>query len=124
MAQPVSLSALDAIAALAPLIGAGGISGIIIAYFSYMKAMREGRRGEPDKAGLGISALLADSASVEKTAKAITDLANELKYLRPMIEHGQQDLKRLFDDLIDEVRQARRAIEDVADCGRGEPRRH
>lgn len=115
MEQATYLTTLEAISALAPLVGAGGISGIIIAYFSYRKAVRDGRRGEPEKAGLGISALLADSTSVENTAKAISDLSTELKQIRPVVEKGQGDFTRLMNDLIDEIRRVRRAIEDFGE---------
>lgn len=116
---PDNLTALGAFAALAPLIGAGGITSIIIAIISYMKAMREGRRGDPEKAGLGISALLSDSGSIDKLALSMDRGALALDKIALITIEERQEIReampRLFklgNDLVDEIRELRRAVED------------
>lgn len=110
MEPTTGLSWVDLLAAFAPLVGAGGLSGVAIAYFSYLRSARAGRRAEPEKAELGISAILADSSSVK-------DLTNELAQLRTTFEHGSTNMDRLVNDLIDEVRKLRRTFEDMTGSG-------
>lgn len=131
------LTPLEALRALAPLIGAGGISGIIIAVIAYLKASREGRRGDPDRAGLGISAILADSESIrllaselgrgsdafEKNATAVAALVlgfadarpHLVNALREIIE-GHRDMTEAQDnfrrELVEELRKIRHVLEE------------
>lgn len=117
-----TLTAWDAVAALAPLIGAGGITSIIIAIISYMKASKEGRRGEPEKAGNGITALLSDSSSIEKLALSIDRLALAADKISLLTAESKQDMHAMvdkfgdfidiFQKFIDEFRNLRRVVED------------
>lgn len=119
---PNSLNAYDALAALAPLIGAGGITSIIIAVISYMKASREGRRGEPEKAGMGFTALLSDSGSIDKLAMSIDRLALAADKISLLTAESKQDMHlmvarfsdfiEIFQKFIDEFRHLRRVVED------------
>lgn len=104
----------DAVAAIAPLVGGAGISGIIIAIFGYMSAARAGRRGEPEKAGLGISALLADSGSVNRLALAMEGVALEMKRFTLLAEEAKGDFKEQVSEIHDEHARIRRALEEVA----------
>jgi hypothetical protein len=65
------LTAWESAAALVPLVGGGGITAMFVAYWSYRKAQTEGRRSEPEKAGFGIGALLADSSSINRLSLAL-----------------------------------------------------
>jgi hypothetical protein len=116
---PNNLTAFDALAALMPLIGAGGITSIVIAIISYMKAMREGRRGDPEKAGLGITALLSDSGSIDKLALSMDRGALALDKIALITIEERQEIReavirlyKLGNDLVDEVRELRRAVQD------------
>lgn len=124
------LTAVEALRALAPLIGAGGLSGVVIAVFAYMQAARTGRRGEPEKAGIGISALVADSISidrlseelgrgadaVEKNAAALAALVlgfaearpHLVKFLHEAIEE-QGDFRK---EVVEELRKIRHTLEE------------
>lgn len=53
----------------------GGITAMVVAYWSYRKTQAEGRQSDPERAGAGISALLADSDSIEKLVISIDRLA-------------------------------------------------
>lgn len=125
-----TLTAAEAIAALAPLVGAGGVSGIIIAIFAYLREVRKGRRGEPEMAGLGISAILADSESIrllaaemgrgsdafEKNAAAVAALVlgfaearpHVVKFLKDLVEE-QSDSRK---EIVEELRRIRHALEE------------
>lgn len=117
-----SLNFYDAIAALVPLVGAGGLTTIIIAVISYMKASKEGRRGEPEKAGSGITALLSDSSSIEKLAMSIDRLALAADKISLLTAESKQDMHamvekfgdfiEIFQNFIDEFRKMRRVVED------------
>lgn len=106
----------DAISAIAPLVGGAGISGVLIAVFGYLSAARAGRKGEPEKAGLGISALLADSSSVNRLALSIESGTLEMKGLRLLAEEIRDDMKEQIGQAIDEHIKIRRALEEVATC--------
>lgn len=118
-----SLTAAEAIAALAPLVGAGGVSGIVIAVFAYFREVRKGRQGEPEKAGIGISAILADSASIERLAGAFEKNAaavgalvlgfaearpHIVKFLKDSLEE-QGDFRK---EVVEELRRIRHALEE------------
>lgn len=117
-----SLNFYDAIAALIPLVGAGGLTTIIIAVISYMKASREGRRGEPEKAGMGFTALLSDSGSIDKLAMSIDRLALAADKISLLTAETKQDMHAMvdrfsdfidkFENFIDEFRKMRRVVED------------
>lgn len=106
------LTALDAAMALAPIVGAGGVSGIVIAALGYLKAAREGRPASSlGTAGqVGIATLYAERAGLEAAARAFEALAHAVNGLRTAIaeEEGGK-----LEKLIDEVRDVRRAIEDL-----------
>ena len=123
MAPNSTLTAWDAISALLPLIGAGGISSIIIAYLAYRKAALEGRRGDPDHAGKGITALLSDSGSIDNLALSmdkgalaldkIALMAIESKHdLKEKAEEAVEELRKIRIEFIDELRKLRQAVGD------------
>ncbi|WBU27608.1 hypothetical protein OOZ54_12975 [Rhodopseudomonas palustris] len=113
------LTALDVII---PLFGAGGITTIIVAVISYMQAARAGRRGEPERAAgaIGISALLADSESVTKLSISLDRVALAADKVALLTAENREDLKdaierliKIFINYVDEIRDLRRAVEDV-----------
>ncbi|MDI4231469.1 hypothetical protein OZ411_01400 [Bradyrhizobium sp. Arg237L] len=113
MATAQALTAWDAIAALAPLIGVGGVTSMVVAYWSYRKVQAEGRRGEPDKAGIGIGALLADSSSINRLSLALEALDVHAAKALLLAETAGEDFKMRFEQYIDEIRKLRRAVEDL-----------
>lgn len=105
--------------AIAAIIGGGG--GIIIAIFGYLSAARGGRKGEPERAAgmTGISALMADSGSITSLALSIDRVALAADKVALITIENRLEMKeavarafKLFNDLIDEVRELRRAVED------------
>lgn len=119
MEQEHALTAWGAISALLPLIGTGGFTAIMVAFLAYRKAALEGRRGDPEHAGLGISALLADSGSIKNLAISIDRAALALDKIALLTAESREEffdrfghfLDR-FEKYIDEVRELRRAVED------------
>lgn len=106
------LTAVDAVIALAPIVGAGGVSGVVIAVLGYLKAAREGR--PPSSLGaagqVGIAALYAERGALEAAARAFEALARAVEGLRAAITDAESGK---LEKLIDEVRDVRRAIEDL-----------
>lgn len=107
--------------AIAAIIGGGGLSGIVIAVFGYLSAARGGRKGEPERAAgaAGISALLADSGSMTGLTLSIDRLALAADKVALLTIENKQEIHeslsrflKLGNDLIDEVRELRRAVED------------
>jgi len=109
-----AVSAADNWSAISAVIGAGGVSGIVIAVVGYLSAARSGRKGEPEKAAgvIGISALLADAESVTKLSISISQLALAGDKIALLTAESRQDAKELLNDLLDEIRKLRRAVED------------
>ena len=116
-----AVSAADNWSAISAVVGAGGVSGIIIAVVGYLTAARSGRRGEPDKAAgfAGISALMADSGSITSLALSIDRVALAADKIAVITIEERQEMRefvgrmfKLANDLIDEVRELRRAVED------------
>ncbi len=108
--------------ALAAIVGGGGLSGIVIAVFGYLSAARGGRKGEPEKAAgmIGISALLADAESVTKLSISLGQVALAADKIALMTAEDRSDAKeaiqrgfKCLNDFVDELRELRRAIEDV-----------
>jgi hypothetical protein len=113
MATAQALTAWDAVAALTPLIGTGGFTAIVLAWLAYRKAALEGRRGEPERAGFGFSALLADSSSVEKLVISIDRLALAADKISLLTAESKADFFLRFEGFVDEIRKLRRAVEDL-----------
>lgn len=116
-----SVASPESWGAIAAIIGGGGISGILIAIFGYLSAARGGRKGEPEKvAGVaGIAALMADSGSINGLTISIDRLALSADKVALITIENRQDMKeaasrllKLGNDLLDEIRHLRRAVED------------
>lgn len=105
------LTPWDVVTTLLPYIGAGGFTTIIVAWISFRSAQAKGRQGEPEKAGLGISALLADSSAINRLALAIESGTLEMKEIRLFFETSFKDR---VDDAVEEHIKIRRALEEVA----------
>lgn len=105
------LTAWDALAALAPIIGGGGISGVIIAVLGYFKAAREGKLPATvaPHGGLGIATLYADRVVLEDLSEHFRCLCVEVAHLHRALASDGARLEKL----VDELRDIRRAIEDV-----------
>jgi hypothetical protein len=89
----------DAISFLSPLVGAGGITAIIVAFFG---SRRPKFADKPDAATVGISALLGDSASINRIS---------------------EELRRLT-DAVEEVGRAGHRYADLMDISRAVERLH
>ncbi|QUS39573.1 hypothetical protein RPMA_12540 [Tardiphaga alba] len=120
MGSPVG--SLEGWGAIAAIIGGGGISGILIAIFGYLSAARGGRKGEPERAAgvAGISALMADSGSINGLTLSIDRLALSADKVALITIENRQEMKeassrliKLGNDMVDEVRELRRAVEDA-----------
>lgn len=115
-----NLTLTEALSALVPLLGATGVGGILIAYFAYRGEVAKGRRGEPQPAALqGISALLADSESITRLSISIAQVALAADKLALLASENRPEFReaiargfKLANDLLDELRELRRAIED------------
>lgn len=105
------LTPWDVVTTLLPYIGAGGFTTIIVAWISFRSAQAKGRQGEPEKAGLGISALLADSGSINRLALAIESGTLEMKEIRLFFETV---FKEQLGDAVEEHIKIRRALEELA----------
>ncbi len=112
MVEPVTPSA--ALQTIATLVGGAGISGILIAFIGYATAARQGRRGEPERAGKGITALLSDSGSIDNLALSIDRLALAADKFALLSIETKHEVVVKFNDLIDEMIKLRRAAEDIA----------
>jgi hypothetical protein len=102
----------QAIGTLVSLVGGAGVSGVIIAVIGYMTAARGGRKGDAEHAGMGITALLADSGSITKLALALETMTLEMRKGVVFLQMAQPEFKGQFETMIDEVRKLRRAVED------------
>lgn len=104
----------QALAALGPILGAGGISGVIIAVVGYMKAAREGQTpGDTRNATVGIATLYAEQAVLQKAGDAIAGLARSNDRLAHKIDDAASRLTEKMERGIDEMRDLRRAVEDM-----------
>ncbi len=102
----------QALGTLATLVGGAGVSGVIIAVIGYMTAARGGRKGDAEHAGMGITALLADSGSITKLALSLEGMTLEMRKGALFFEAAHGDFKKQFETLIDEIRTLRRAVQD------------
>lgn len=107
-----NLTSWEVITTLLPYIGAGGFTTIIVAYLSFRKEQSKGRQGDPDRAGTGITALLADNSSIEKLVISIDRLALAADKISLLTAESKQDFFSKFESFIDEFRKLRRVIED------------
>ena len=116
-----AVTAADNWSAISAVIGAGGVSGIVIAVVGYLSAARSGRKGEPEKAAgvMGISALLADAESITKLSISISQLALAGDKVALLTAESREDMRdavgrliKIGNDLVEEVRDLRRAVED------------
>lgn len=104
----------QALGALAPILGAGGISGIIIAVIGYMKAARDGQKpGVSPHAPVGIATLYAEQAVLQEAGQAIVNLARSNDRLAHKIDDASSRLTEKMERGIDEMRDLRRAVEDM-----------
>ena len=112
MVEPVTPSA--ALQTIATLVGGAGISGVLIAFIGYATAARQGRRGEPEKAGKGITALLSDSTSIDNLALSMDRLALAADKFALLSIETKHDAIVILKDLVEEIVKLRRAAEDIA----------
>lgn len=73
MADP---TLIDSISFLSPLVGAGGFTAIVVAYLGSKRPKTADR---PEGATIGISALLGDSASINRIAEELRRLTDAVE---------------------------------------------
>lgn len=108
-----NLTPWEVVTTLLPYIGAGGFTTIVVAYFSFRKEMSKGRQGDPEHAGTGITALLADSGSIEKLVLSIDRLALAADKISLLAAESKVDFFEKFENFVDEFRKLRRVLEDM-----------
>lgn len=75
MADPTAITLGEAVSFLGPLVGAGGLTAIVVAYFGSRKPNAE----RNDAPSTGISALLADSSSINRIAEELRRLTDAVE---------------------------------------------
>lgn len=102
MADPAAVTLGEAITFLGPLIGAGGITAMVVAWFGSRKSRADQGATGTQSGAVGISALLSDSAAVNR-------MAEELRRLTDAAEHLARSVDRACDamDLSQAVKRLR-----------------